>query len=288
MKVSKVYKKGLKDINEDAFVINQEDLIYAAIDGATGLNGAPGHIASQIIQEKLYLPMKDSSLYNRVDFANKRLEEEMIEFYRKNFEKLSIPGIKGIPKMQRSSSGMSAIQIDEAKLFFEYIHAGDCMLFLQYENSDIRTITYDLIQYLDQEAINEMVRLREQDGNYNLGAEELREKVKHILVENRGKLNTNKGYGIIDGSEEALFHLESGRVALKRVKKILLLSDGLLLPTKHGEEDNAWDVSARIAFNQGLNGLLEEVEKREAEDPDCQIYPRLKEKDDKTGVLLEL
>ncbi|MFD1449031.1 hypothetical protein [Oceanobacillus profundus] len=95
------------------------------------------------------------------------------------------------------------------------------------------------------------------------------------------------GYGIIDGSNETIGHIESGRISLRKVTKILLLSDGLALPVNELEQDS-WLLSARIAFDEGLKSLLGEVEKREAEDPNCRMYPRLKQRDDKTGLLLEL
>lgn len=133
--------------------------------------------------------------------------------------------------------------------------------------------------------MDEMIRLREK--NKELSVKEAREKVSDLLKANRAKYNTDEGYGIIDFSEEALNHLDYGKVSLKRVQKILLMSDGLLLPVDHGEKD-AWAKSAAIAFEKGLDKLLEEVEKREADDPDCVLYPRLKPKDDKTGILLEL
>src|SRR5690606_25886105 len=126
----------------------------------------------------------------------------------------------------------AAIQLDEKGHYFDYVHAGDCMLFLQYDNGEIRTITYDHVQKLDQIAVREIINLRNSSDNQDLGMKELMEKVKPILLTNRNKLNTFEGYGIIDGSKEAMENLEYGRVSTRRVEKILLLSDGLTMPTQ--------------------------------------------------------
>lgn len=288
MNITYVYKKGMKDINEDTCVINHDARIYAAIDGASGLDGVPGYIASQVVQDELHASeQKNNTLHERIHAANEKLGEKMIAYYQKTIAKLTKPTIGSIPKKQRSSTGVAAIQLDEDHSSFDYVHAADCMLFLLYENGDVRPMTYDLLDYLDQIAIDEIVRLRAMEGNDALNMGELREMVNPILLKNRGKLNTNEGYGVIDGSNEAMDHLEWGRVSLKRVKKILLLSDGLLLPAEYNEE-NVWEKTARIAFDKGLDGLVEEVELRELGDPDCRSYPRLKTKDDKTGILLGL
>ncbi|SDQ17389.1 protein phosphatase 2C domain-containing protein [Virgibacillus salinus] len=286
MKITKIYKKGDKDINEDAYVINEDAHIFAAIDGATGLDGMPGYLASHAVQEELQQVTQAKSLYESMQAANYRLSEKAVEYYETSFRKLDTPSINEIPKKQRSSTGVAAVQFEQDGLAFDYFHAGDCMLFLKYESDEIRTVTHDLVQYLDKEAISELVKLREEAGN-DLDLKELREKVKPTLLRNRDKLNSADGYSVIDGSDKAFDYIEYGRIPLNRVTGILLLSDGLLLPTEL-DEINAWSKTAQIAFDNGLEGLLDEVEKREEEDPQCMKYPRMKQRDDKTGVLVEL
>jgi len=287
LKLSKIYKKGTGEINEDAYVINESEKIYAVIDGATGLDGVPGYIASNCIQRGLEEHNPSSSLMERISFANKELEMETVTYFHHDISSLKSDNFNEIRKSQRSSSGAACIKIDEDIFSLDYIHAGDCMLFFLYENGDIRTVTYDLIQYLDQAVISEMENIRKKSENQGLTLYEIKEIVKDSLKINREKLNTEKGYGIIDGSKEALSHLEYGKISLKRVQKILLLTDGLLLPVRIGE-NNAWKKSASLAFENGLHALSEKVENREAEDPECILYPRLKSKDDKTGILIEL
>src|SRR5699024_6955884 len=104
--------------------------------------------------------------------------------------------------------------------------------------------------------------------------------------ENRKKLNTNDGYSVIDGSEEAMKHLEYGKIALKRVKKMLLMTDGLQMPVQK-DEVGIWEKAAQIAFEHGLDCLLEKVNEKEHADSNCELYPRLKMQDDKTAILLE-
>lgn len=105
-----------------------------------------------------------------------------------------------------------------------------------------------------------------------------------MLKENRNKLNTPNGYGIIDGSSEALSYLECGSVPLINVDKILLLSDGLKLH----KEESGWLKSAELAFEKGVAELYQTIQTEEEMDPACYLYPRLKKHDDKTGILIHL
>ncbi|TFJ91424.1 hypothetical protein [Lentibacillus salicampi] len=282
MKINKLYQKGNRDVNEDAYVINEKTGIFAAIDGATGLEGVPGNIASGAVRQVLSADVTEGALEDRVKAANQAVSDETLSY-------LGLEGsatIDDVPKDKRSTCALAAISIDMDHLRLEYVHAADCMIFLQYENGDIRQVTYDLLHHFDQQAINDMVELRKKEGR-EVGIGEAREKVRPTLIKNRSLLNSHNGYGVIDGSAAALNHLEKGTLCLKRVTGILLLSDGLMLPTK-SEENDAWMQTAAIAFDSGLDGLLHEVANRENADPECVIYPRLKVNDDKTGILLDL
>lgn len=62
MKINTVYKQGNRNINEDAYVVNEGAAIFAAIDGATGLEGVPGHVASGAVQKVLDAAIKGSHL----------------------------------------------------------------------------------------------------------------------------------------------------------------------------------------------------------------------------------
>lgn len=274
-------------MNEDAYAINQKAGIYAVMDGATGLENLSGDIASQAVQQEMLEEKPTQTLLERITQANQSIGEKTVASYQAIGGQLEENSIEHMPKLQRSSTGAAIIQWNQDAAFFDYVHAGDCMIFLQYENGDIRFITYDLISYLDQRAIEAFVQLPNQSENRSLSFADKKQRLKPLLKENRRQLNTKQGYGILDGSREATHHLEYGRIALKRVRKILLISDGMQIPCSL-EETKGWEKTAAYAFEHGLNKLLEKIEKREAEDPECFVYPRLKPADDKTALLLEL
>lgn len=287
MNVTKIHKKGYGAVNEDAYAINRKNSIYAVMDGATGLESLSGDIASRAVQQKMLQENPEQTLLKRITQANQFIAEETVKSYEAMEEKFAGSSIEDIPKLQRSSTGAAIIQLNQDLVSFDYVHAGDCMIILQYENGDIRFITYDLISSLDQRAIEELVRLQNETATKYLSFAEKKEHLKPLLKENRRQLNTKHGYGILDGSKAAIQHLEYGRIALKRVQQILLISDGLQIPFGL-EETKVWKKTAAYAFQHGLDKLLENIENRETEDTECIVYPRLKPADDKTALLLEL
>ncbi|WP_080843944.1 hypothetical protein [Cytobacillus gottheilii] len=296
MKISTVYTKGIGERNEDAIVLNKEEDIFAVIDGATGLGGLSGAIAANIIKESLE-QKSDLTLLERVKNGNAMLQQAVEQQYENiSFEQ--------IPKYKRSSCGISAIHIHRDATgnpaFLEYVSAGDCMLFLQFSDDSIRQVTYDHIDRLDLAVISKIeTKWRTLEGTEPLETlsperkkqkqTEFRQEEEELLRSNRNKLNTYEGYGIIDGDQKADQFLESGKIPLIAVKQILLISDGLKL---HHHRDhpsqNTWIQSAEKAFTDGLQQLEQDIIKTEAADFACIYYPRLKQHDDKSGILLGL
>lgn len=298
MQIKTVFTIGDRDINEDAMVVDPQQNIFAVIDGATGLGGLPGSLASGLIKKALekeaFSPLRDKIIEGNTDLR------ETTESSNKEQHLL-----EQIPKHERSSCGLAAIQIhkneDGTAASMDWASAGDCMLFLQFKDQSIRQVTFDHIDRLDNEAI--MLMQKEWDNYLNgistiedVSIEELKRKhqlfrknVQELLQANRNKLNTPEGYGIIDGSHEAADFLEYGHIPLIAVNKILLLSDGLKLHSRRGsDQEETWLTTAKMAFEKGLDELEKYILQLEESDPACLFYPRLKQHDDKSGILIEL
>jgi serine/threonine protein phosphatase PrpC len=285
--VKYVYKQGSNKNNEDAYAISENHGLFAVIDGATGLGGLPGDVASRIVKET-FENNPSSPLLSLVEEANHHLNKET--------QQLTGTELGAIPKYKRSTCGLSAIQISNNETI-QFISAGDCMLFIEHHDSTIRQMTYDHLDRLDAQSIaafhhllTEKETKLEQSLN-SLPSPELqqvlsdcRASISQLLKKNRNKLNTMDGYGVIDGSPEALRFLESGSIPLMNVKSILLLTDGL----KMNKTVNGWEESAQFAFTHGVQALLDEIHTAEQQDPACITYPRLKKHDDKTGILIQL
>ncbi|WP_203553550.1 protein phosphatase 2C domain-containing protein [Bacillus sp. B15-48] len=280
-----IHEKGSNHTNEDAYILKREEGLFAVIDGATGLGGLPGSLAATTIKDSIEEMPLSKSLIESTQLANKILGQKTLKVTKAQ-------SMKDILKERRSSCGLAAVKITKDTLQMEYVQTGDCMLFLQLTNGDIRMISYDHLSPLDSVSISKfhhLLRLRSKDVEMNESIfQECRGEILDTLVENRRKMNTSEGYGVLDGSRDANEHIEYGLLSLKKVKKILLLSDGLQLPTKKASGQQAWLETASFAFKSGLAQLYNHVHHLETGDPYCLAYPRLKLADDKTGILISL
>lgn len=299
MKIDSIYTKGTRQTNEDAIVVNNSQDIYAVIDGATGLGGLSGSIAANIVKRNLDNP-SSLSLLDRVLEGNNELRKEVELTSGEDKVK-----IDDIPKFKRSSCGLVAIKFHRNEsgqpVLLEYVSAGDCMLFIQFRDSLIRQVTYDHLDRLDQIAISYIqtkweIELQNIEDIYTLPVEQLKEKqiqfrneVQEQLQTNRNKLNTFEGYGIVDGDYNVEQFLEYGKIPFIDIEKVLLLSDGLKLHThRNAKKPETWLSTAKYAFEHGLEQLEKHINEIEESDPVCVNYPRLKQHDDKSGIVINL
>jgi hypothetical protein len=294
-----IYRKGSSQVNEDTYVVNKDQGIFAVIDGATGLGGLSGSIASGIIRNALH--EEDGRLLQRVLKGNAILAEKVVAA----IDHAKVKSIRDIEKHRRSCCALAAIELSTSSpydvLKMNYVTAADCLLFVEYKNGDIHQINYDDIDYFDQKGLD---LAKEQWKNYVLEDEnpndwgslkinqtmrEVREIVNPILQGNRRNLNTSEGYGIIDGSPEVEDFLAAGTIPLLNVRKLLLLTDGLKIHShRYKKIENEWLYTAKLAFEHGLDNLEKTILEIEENDPACYNYPRFKQHDDKTGILIYL
>lgn len=289
-----ICEQGSNEHNEDQYVSKEGNGFFSVIDGATSLakTGMPGLIASKTVRDSLTENVSYSPL-EAFQKANAALSETAVS-------QSDYSSVSRIPKEARSSCGCIAVRFNEDKegLTLDYAHVGDCMLFLKHNNGAIRKVTFDHLSRLDDEAIRRAHAYRRKWLDENgLPAEkaeveqlqkEVKEHISSTLLANRRKLNENDGYGVFDGSEEAVHFIEAGTIPLLNVSKVLLMSDGLQYPVSADSNSDGWMEAAEHSFNHGVDSLLAKVNELEQSDPLCFKYPRLKPADDKTAVLITL
>lgn len=290
-RVTTLYQKGIAATNEDRYLSIPEKGIFAVMDGATGLGKLTGELAAQTIRDRLQEIQPEENLLDVTLSANQLLGKQVREM-------MGVERVEEIPKTDRSTTGLVSMRILENDTM-EYVQSGDCMIIVEYEEGVIRMLTHDSLSPLDTIGIRERARLLQQKAgieNPNSWTEAKRKQVnqeiwhelQEILQRHRNRLNTTAGYPVLDGSSEAEHMISFGIIPLIRVRKILLLSDGLVLPQQKASADEMWMETAKVAFSQGLLALYEQVNSLEEADPMCYLYPRFKKADDKTGIMIEI
>lgn len=198
-------------------------------------------------------------------------------------------------------------EYDPADHMLRYAHVGDTLLMVVYEDgrvivptvADVTPARGDLkravltlrahfpdLPFRDLVRRPEITRMDTQSGLY------------HNYVDEHGLPQPSRGVGVINGLPELRYFVKTGQVSLDGVAMVCLMTDGLEWPASASEAftddpDEAVslmqmryaDMAAQVA-EFGLPGYLARVWDALADDPDHELYPRIKLHDDATGVLL--
>ncbi|MGX9133247.1 PP2C family serine/threonine-protein phosphatase [Rummeliibacillus sp. JY-2-4R] len=285
-----VKDEGKNEVSEDDVVINTTRGRFAVIDGESGFGPFSGKEAAKILANALSSPKyNDLSLEQSVIAANNELR--LMKKGNKIWE--SYPDVQ---KDIRNSCSFAAIQVTDEWLY--YLQTGSCMIFVQYSNGTIRSLTYDHTAKFKEKYIEKHKKYFNQlkkGLNRNYSQKKLEDCYKNAAIlsqayrmQCRESSNTYEGFGTVDGSRNSSRYWESGRIPLMDIKKILLLSDGLQIPGHKPPCQETWLQTAKHIFNKKLTSTNKKINQMEKDDPLCQQYLRFEQSDDKAGILLEV
>lgn len=265
-RIEKITEKGSKKINEDEYLI--KDNLFSVFDGATSLCGfktktgkTGGKIASETA--KNIFSGNNNSLLDLAKKVNNKINQKMINH-----------NVDISKKENRWCVCVAAIRLHENNL--EYLRIGDTSIFIEYKDGKRKLIKGKDIDIESLKLCNRLSIKR---------VKNIRERIIPQLLKVRRKQNIK--YGVLNGEKKAMNFIKTGKLPLKNIKFILLFTDGLMLPRKNPELKHNWKDFIYLLKSKGLKGLLKEIRKIEDLDPYCWKYPRLKQKDDATGILIK-
>lgn len=271
--------KGSRELNEDVLVVNEQNQVFAVIDGATSVTPyknskgeTGGYIAANLLGSFLQNVDHVNSLENQVLIANEALHKLMVE-----------SGVDTNKKTELWSAAFVAVHINETTL--EYVQAGDCMLFAKYSDGQVRTITHDQVSRFDTKSLKKA--LEGKRAGYH-DPSEVFQYILPTIRENRNMANTVDGYSVFNGNRRLADFMEKGTINLSGVERIYMISDGLFYPSASIEAKTDWEAMISKIDQLGILGYANEVIQLEESDPVCNKYPRLKISDDKTGIVIDL
>lgn len=281
MKIECISIAGSGTMNEDAYVINQEQHVFAVIDGVSSLKMSvqeeeveqtSGARAAELVKRRLEAIDEETILSDCLVEANQALREEML-LAEVDLEK------------NEALWGAAAAVVRIQDRHMEYAQTGDCMIFAVYADDTVRPLSYPQVHHLERKAFakwEEGIRQGLQTR------EELIASCRSILAENRYQANTQGGYGVINGDPACSQYIEYGRVNRIDLKAVVLLTDGLFMPRAYCEADPRWEETVLPIVHKGLQRYTDELLALENSDPECTKYVRFKKSDDKTGIYIQL
>lgn len=267
--VQSLLEKGSSPHNEDALLTH--GTLFAVFDGASCLTGqrfggrTGAWWASRIARDSFRLNcQKNAPLTDLFAAANEALAAAM----RRN-------GVNTADPLRLWSTSMAAVRLDRNSM--EFVQTGDSLILCltddghfmpaPYVNHDCETM------HMWQEACCS-------------GVDDVRSALHEQICAVRR--NMNRDYGALNGTPAAGRFAKSGVVCLNGVRKIVLFTDGLHMPSQHPGETCDFAAEAAILRDHGLHRLYETVRSMERTDPLCRTYPRFKQHDDIAAIAVTL
>lgn len=280
MRVDSVTCKGVRELNEDSLIMNDEILLYGVADGASSLvpfknkeNLTGGYIASNKVRTYFENLRNHNDLCHDIRTINDRIQANMKEYAIDISRKELLWG-----------TALAIVKVSETGV--DFIQTGDCMILAIYQDGGVRPLTRLQTGQLENVALNRWKELIYKGVNTQ---EDLMKDVKDILISIRKKSNTANGYGVLNGENHAIEYSEYGKINKIGLKHLILITDGLFLPLEEVPEDKSyWDFVADSILDRGIRQYANDLIELEETDPECIRFPRFKKSDDKSGLLITL
>ena len=288
----KVQAESYNRENEDTFLVKENDefILAAVADGGsalssfTNVNGVEkfsGLFVSQAITTYLEKEFgKNSSATQLILGANNHVKNLLLE--------------RGVDPEQASAlelptaSGVSIILIDKPKQTVEMAQVGDTAILVDERGQTRLAIPFEM-PYFDNLAFSMAQKIaREKNISYKEAIEDQR--VGELFINSRLFENEtdDQGSGAINGKKGVIRYIKSKTLPLSGINSIVILSDGMYLPTEDFTDDPNWNKIMQVIRDKNLEGLYRLVTELKAEDPEFVRYPRAKKHDDATGIVIRI
>ncbi len=263
MKINYIFDAGSS--KEDSYLI--KDNLFAVFDGFDSLDkfvdqrGITGGLIAATIAKDVFSQNK-GILKNLAVKANREIQEKMIDLNIDVKNKSSLWG-----------TILAAVRIRNNS--FDWIQLSDSLILVIFKDNSYKLLIEDFDH--DGEVLKIWKELAEQKK------ENIREIISSgPLIELRAK--ANKTYGMLNGEEEAISFLKTGKENLQNVKHILLFTDGLMIPKENPIGVDNWKLFVDLFLEGGLKNMKNFVRNLQQEDPLCWKYPRYKQYDDMAAI----
>ncbi len=268
MQIDFIADKGTR--NEDTFVVNAKRGLFAVFDGASSLVpyrdslGRTGAKIAADIAHDTFISSSDDLLATalqvnqRIDLAHR------------------VADIDTSTPVNRFATTVAAAQFHDKTI--DILQNADSLAIVEFLDGSVSVP----LGYNDQD----LEIMRKWRTLADKGETNIRPLVQKDVEALRN--NSNKTFGVLNGDQRAAEWLKTMQVERSRVRSILLITDGLLLPKPDPDAQEDWSLYISVCKKSGLKGLLDMVRKTEDSDPNLTTYPRYKIHDDATGIFVQL
>lgn len=263
-----------------------EDLANATDAGAWVLDGASGAERAGVTDAptdgRWFVEELDAHLASSLSAAASLPEvvREGLEVVASDYR--SLEGSQETDIVHHPLAAASLVRFDDG--YVEYLLSADCSLAVRRPDGTVETVLGDGPRKLDQRVVDEIQRRKAADGLTHAAAKRA---TRELIVKNRRKLNRPGGYWALSFDERAVDHARGSTLSTADVDAIALFSDGF---ERVMEQYNAlaYETLFETVREDGPEPLFNELRRIEREDEACEMYPRIKPRDDAALLVIDL
>ncbi len=265
-KVDYIEDKGVAKISEDRILIKEN--LFGVFDGITGFvkyedeQGKTGGFLAAEIARKTF-ESHDGNLIEAATLANKNIQEAMINCSVDISDKLNLWG-----------TTIAVVKINENN--FDWAQISDSLILIIYKDKTFKVLVDDYEH--DKEWLKKWQELAQKQ------VLDVRSHLQDLLYKTRRESNIK--YGVLNGENEAVGFLKSGKESLADVAHILIFTDGLFMPKLGPDVPDNFQSLVTLFLQGGLKKVKEHIRSLENEDPNCWKYIRLKQHDDIAAIAI--
>lgn len=266
IKVDYIEDKGIAKISEDRILIAEN--LFGVFDGITGFvkyedeHGKTGGFLAADIARKTFESNK-GNLFDIAVLANKNIREAMINCAVDMSDKLNLWG-----------TTVAVLKVNEDD--FDWVQISDSLILIVYNDGTFKVLVDDYEH--DKEWLKKCEELAQKQVT------DIRSHLQDFLYKTRRE--SNIGYGVFNGEDEAIGFLKSGKESLENVAHILIFTDGLFIPKSGPDTPDDFQSLVDLFLQGGLKRVKEYVRDLEDSDPNCWKYARLKQYDDIAAIAI--
>jgi serine/threonine protein phosphatase PrpC len=180
------------------------------------------------------------------------------------------------------AASLALVRLDGTML--ETVMLGDCKILLCRQDGTIEALDHSSVAPFDAKVVAALIALQHAGET---DPSKIKRQLARTIRENRRWKNRPGGYGVLADDPACLAFTETTRRPVADITSLLLMSDGFYrLVDTYRVMTPATLMAA--ALSRGLRSLYRELRQIEDADPDCLAHPRVKPRDDATGLLLRL
>lgn len=276
--IDKVTHAGSASKPNEDFLIAENGL-FVVLDGATGLGNQL--VKSHKSDAAWFVDEFSRQLVYTWKSTHNFLSSVRIAIGNINSNFLKVTKNLTIHPYELPSAGMTALVLNQSKL--ELYRTGDCVAYYSNGCDSGSIFKKSKLEQLDEQSTKNLLRKMKEGSSY----QNARLSILNMLRDNRSMMNSDGGYSVLTVDNNCINKIETVVINAKKGDRFLLTTDGFGSIIDKYKKYTITELFNHLN-SHSLKAVINEIREIEDNDSNLLTYPRLKNHDDASALLIEV